>query len=121
MIKRLKYAAMARITLLLVGWVFAICFMQNTSIISMCSFKQSVVTDTIQLSDISDDVQKQCELTEKLLSSAKVNLDNMMVPMFLLFVIIVAWLTRVRPETPSFTEPIIPKSRVHLILCVFRE
>lgn len=121
MIKRLKSAVMARITLLLVGWVFAICFMQNTSIISMCSFKQPALTDTIQLTDNGDGIQKQCDLTEKLLSSAKVNLDNMMVPMFLFIVVIVAWLVRSRPEAPSFTEPIVPKSRVHLTLCVFRE
>ncbi|NRB67163.1 MAG: hypothetical protein HRU48_07295 [Vibrio sp.] len=121
MIKRLKSAVMARITLLLVGWVFAVCFMQNTSIISICSFKQSALTDTTQLTDNSDGIQKQCDLTEKLLSSAKVNLDNLMVPMFLFIVVIVAWLVRTRPEAPSFTEPIVPKPRVHLTLCVFRE
>ncbi|MCL9783431.1 hypothetical protein M9194_18555 [Vibrio sp. S4M6] len=121
MIKRLKSAAMARITLLLVGWVFAICFLQNTSLISMCTFKQSALNENLKLKDDGTDLQEQCDLTEKLLCSAKVNLDNTMVPMFWVFVIIVAWLVQVRPEASSFTEPIVPKSRVHVTLCIFRE
>lgn len=114
-------------TLFLVGWVFAICFMQNSSLYSVCSFKQSafepasVASITANADHKQDELTEPCDLTEKLLNSAKLNLEHLMVFSFVFALSILTWLGLTRPLAPSFTEPIVPKARVHLRLCVFRE
>lgn len=114
-------------TLFLVGWVFAICFMQNSSLFSVCSFKQSafepasVASITANADHKQDELTEPCDLTEKLLNSAKLNLEHLMVFSFVFALSILTWLGLTRPQAPSFTEPIVPKARVHLRLCVFRE
>ncbi len=118
----------ARITLILVGWVFAICFMQNSALVEACQYQ--AVSDTTETSPIAisdnsitsaKEMSEPCDLTAKLFSSAKVNLEHMMVPLTLIALLIIAWISQQRPAFISFTEPIVAKYRVHLTLCVFRE
>ncbi|MCG9752873.1 hypothetical protein L1D54_20765 [Vibrio brasiliensis] len=106
---------------MLIGWVFAICLMQNSGLFSVCQFKQSVFANKAQITDQKSDIGEQCDLTEKLLNSAKVNLEHIVITSFIALLVIVAWLISTRPVAAQFTEPIVPKSRLHLTLCVFRE
>ncbi|MGD8117449.1 hypothetical protein [Vibrio sp. TRT 29B02] len=106
---------------MLIGWVFAICLLQNSGLLSVCQFKMSVLTDTAQVTQHSSDLGKQCDLTEKLLSSAKVNLEQFVFTTFITLLVIVAWSVSTRPAVAQFTEPIVPKTRRHLTFCVFRE
>ncbi len=127
MIKQRHPIKTARITLLLVGWVCAICFMQNSAFFNVCAFKTAALSEQTKVMVASADVSEkaelgeQCDLTEKLLSSAKLNLEHLMVFSFILLLAIVAWLAQTRSQFASFTEPIVPKTRIHLTLCVFRE
>ncbi|TMX35731.1 hypothetical protein [Vibrio sp. Hep-1b-8] len=106
---------------MLIGWVFAICLMQNSGLFSVCQFKQSVLANKAQITEQKSDIGEQCDLTEKLLNSAKVNLEHIVITSFIALLVIVAWLISTRPVAAQFTEPIVPKSRLHLTLCVFRE
>lgn len=69
----------------------------------------------------TQDLSEPCDLTEKLLASGQLSLDHIMVFSFLIVLAIVTWLIQTRPAFSAFTEPILPKSRVHLRICVFRE
>lgn len=119
--KRFTQTQSARITLMLIGWVFAICLMQNSGLFSVCEFKTSVLASKAQLSQPKSDIGEQCDLTEKLLNSAKINLEHVIITTFITLLVIVAWLILPRSAVAQFTEPIVPKSRLHLTLCVFRE
>lgn len=118
----------AKITLMLVGWVIAICFMQNSALVTACQYQglmqespTTAFVDGTNNPTQEDAVGKPCDLTSKLFGSAKVNLEHLMVPLTLIALLIVAWISQLRPTYVSFTEPIVPKNRVHLTLCVFRE
>lgn len=118
----------ARIALILVGWVFAICFMQNSALVEACQYQMApdvqgvsfTLNDDTSLNAVQE-ISEPCDLTAKLFSSAKVNFEHMMVPLTLIALLIIAWISQQRPAFISFTEPIVTKYRVHLTLCVFRE
>ncbi|MDC5705954.1 hypothetical protein OPW41_09010 [Vibrio europaeus] len=121
MFKNFATTQSAKITLVLIGWVFAICLTQNSGMLTVCEYKYASLADSTHVTDQSTDISKQCDLTEKLLGSAKVNLDHVVVSFFVALLVIVAWLVSTRQASPQFTEPIVPKSRLHLTFCVFRE
>lgn len=121
MLRNFAHGQSAKITLILIGWVFAICLMQNSGLLTVCEYKQAALSQSIQHGDHKSDLGKQCDLTEKLLSSAKVNLEHVVTSFFVTLLVVVAWLMTTRSVCPQFTEPILAKYRLHLTLCVFRE
>ncbi|TFH90327.1 hypothetical protein ELS82_17395 [Vibrio ouci] len=121
MLKHFATTKSAKITLMLIGWVFAICLSQNAGWQSVCEFKYSALADLAHISKSPSDIGEQCDLTEKLLSSAQVNLEHVVISIFVVALIVVAWFVLTRSATPQFTEPIVPRRRLHLTFCVFRE
>ncbi|MFM2587302.1 hypothetical protein [Vibrio sp. TBV020] len=109
------------ITLILIGWVFAICLSQNAGWQSVCEFKYSSLVDySVDVSQPKE-LNKQCDLTEKLLSSAKASLEHVIITVFVIALVIVVWRILTPSVAPAFTEPIPPNNRLHLTFCVFRE
>ncbi|MFB9216482.1 hypothetical protein [Vibrio sinaloensis] len=126
MMKPAKQSQSAKLTLLLVGWVFVVCLLQNSALFNVCSFKHSALDKGtaeawVMSGESRQDLSEPCDLTEKLLASGQLSLDHIMVFSFLIVLAIVTWLIQTRPAFSAFTEPILPKSRVHLRICVFRE
>lgn len=101
--------------------MIAVCLAQNSGFQSVCQFQYASVDDSAQVSQPASDISEKCDLTEKLLISAKVNLENIAIFTFVLALVIVAWLLVTSSVTPTFTEPIPSKYRRHLTFCVFRE
>lgn len=87
----------------------------------MCEFKTSFLTDHTMQTSQSNDLGEQCDLTEKLLSSAKASLEHVIITVFIIALVLVAWRIVSNHAAPAFTEPIPPNNRLHLTFCVFRE
>lgn len=110
--------------------VLAVCLWQRAGLGSSCPIKadqyHSAVlfsSDTGHHQDIFEPefTDTECELSNHLIQaqSQLIELGALLAPLLLL---ILAWFcTGSKVTFPSLTEPIIPRRKHHLMLCVFRE
>ncbi|MFK0573598.1 hypothetical protein [Endozoicomonas sp.] len=121
----------ARRFILLVCMVLAVCLWQRAGFGSTCPLKADHFTSGFFFSseanhpdhqqDASESTDTECELSNHLIQ-AKSQLIEPGILLIPLLLLILAWLCAGNRTTfPSLTEPIIPRRRHHLVLCVFRE
>ncbi|WP_295893856.1 copper resistance protein [uncultured Vibrio sp.] len=128
---RHKYK-LARWSLAIVWWVVFVCVAQNSGIFQVCQLgytSSSVSSGSVSyLEDSASLAQKEeggftqeCELSKQLLNAHQHQVDDYPLIMFIVALFILSMLVARPYSYSSFTEPIVPKRRTHLRLCVFRE
>ncbi|MEZ9232544.1 hypothetical protein AB4259_15820 [Vibrio amylolyticus] len=146
---RHKYR-LARWSLAIVWWVVFVCVAQNSGIFSVCQLSynlngseslqqsvqpssqqsaQSTVPASYQGSDLDvttsqaqhSNLSEECELTKHLLNIHQHQVDDYPLIMFLVALFLLSLTVVGRDSYSSLTEPIVPKRRTHLRLCIFRE
>ena len=120
--------SIARQCILLVGMVLAVCLWQRAGLSSTCPINADHIASGFMSSldsgiqqDIPEAVDTECELSNHLIQAQLQLIEPgaLLVPLLLL---ILAWLrTGNRITLPFLTEPILPRRRHHLVLCVFQE
>ncbi len=122
--------AIARQSILLVCMVLAVCLWQQAGLGSACPIKAdqyhsgfifSSDTGLHQNLPEPESTDTECELSNHLIQtqSQLIELGALLAPLLLL---ILAWFCAGSKVTfPSLTEPITPRRRHHLVLCVFQE
>lgn len=126
-----RKAAIARQSILLVCMVLAVCLWQRAGLGTTCPINAGhyssgfLFTSEIDQLDhqkgATESTDTKCELSSHLIQaqSQLIDLGILLAPLVLL---ILAWLCSGSQFTfRSLTEPIIPRQRHHLMLCVFRE
>lgn len=114
----------ARWTLALVAWVIVICLSKNAGLYQSCPLISDQVAPehaTAQQEKSTKGLNKQCELSEKLIQVSQNHLGSFIVPLFLFAFVLLSISGGERNAFRHHTEPIPEKVRVHLKLCVFRE
>ena len=120
--------SIARQCLLLVAMVLAVCLWQRAGLGSTCPVQADHLASGFIVSfesgiqqDSSESDDTECELSNHLVQaqSQLIEFGALFVPLLML---ILAWLcTGNRTTFPLLTEPIAPRRRHHLVLCVFQE
>ena len=114
--------------LALIGWVIVVCLMKNSGLMFSCAMQydasstSAVVGDEVKIvkAESGHDTSK-CELSEKLIQFAQQQLETLVVVLFVGIFALVVWRCCAFANKRQWTEPIVPKYRVHITLCVFRE
>ncbi|MCK6263403.1 hypothetical protein KP803_08940 [Vibrio sp. ZSDE26] len=128
-ISQSKYK-LARWSLAIVWWVVFVCVAQNSGFFQVCSvgysiesptFSKELVTVKTGSNSDTTGVTQECELSKQLLNHYQHQVDDYPLMMFVFALLFIATLMSLPNNFASFTEPIVPKRRPHLILCVFRE
>lgn len=94
------------------------CLAKNSGVFNACS--TSYVGEEQASSSTYID-SGECDLSEQLLSAHQHQVDSQVLTLFVLALVIITWLLVTQNQFNPFTEPIVNKTRVHLLLCVFRE
>ncbi len=109
----------------LVGWVLAVCLIQNAGIVSSCPMKSDYAGFAVVADETGQDVKAKgvtkCELSEKLIQFAKHHLELFIAILFVGITFIAVSRLGAFTQIKQWTEPIPGKHRVHLTFCVFRE
>ncbi len=120
MFNRVKTGTAAKWSVLLVGLVVVICLWQRAGFSSICPLSADAF-EAIQSDNASGSLaDEQCDLSDQMLQSQLQSLDQAIF-FFPVILLILAWLLFKPTVFLSFTEPIVPTRRQHLILCVFQE
>ncbi|MGF1718987.1 copper resistance protein [Vibrio kyushuensis] len=135
---------LARWSLAIVWWVVFVCVAQNAGFFQVCSINYSLDTNGYsqetngyaQVTPVStplntasslgaqqedSNLTQECELSKQLLNAHQHQIDDYPLMMFIFALLFIALLMSLPGNFSSFTEPIVPKRRTHLTLCVFRE
>ena len=106
------------------AWGIVICLSKNAGLYQSCPLISDQVAPehaTAQQEKSTKGLNKQCELSEKLIQVSQNHLDSFIVPLFLFAFVLLSISGSERNAFRHHTEPIPDKYRVHLKLCVFRE
>lgn len=132
MSKAVNRSQTARYTLLLVMAVIFVCSGQNFGFASACTLnsssthedtqaKQTVTQHTVTDNSSTDSSEQgHCSLADHLLQMHQHSVDHAIVSLFVIVLALLIYAAFTK-ATPVFTEPIAPRRRRHLTLCVFRE
>ncbi|MGB7996657.1 MAG: hypothetical protein WCF45_11095 [Photobacterium halotolerans] len=112
--------------LLLTVWVVFVCLSKNTALLALCP-NQPV--EAVQIFSASERAEPQasadsseCDLSEQLLQLKYQQLDTLfLIPILLLTLLLAGLLGAGCLSPPPSREPKVPKRRIHLTLCIFRE
>lgn len=114
--------------LALIGWVIVVCLMKNSGLMFDCPMQSELSAESILIDGEAKTVKTEsgygldkCELSEKLIQFAQQQLETLVIALFVGFFTLVVWRGCAVASKRLWTEPIPPKYRVHLTLCVFRE
>ena len=114
----------AKHALFLVGWILCVCLAQNSGVSGFCNDlgNTGAIVENAQVSDDNEvSTATKCELSQQLLSFNYLSIDDLALPLFILALAIILWLTSAPHYFPPHTEPIRLRRRLHLRLCVFLE
>ncbi len=120
--------SIARQSILLVIMVLTVCLWQRAGLGATCPINTDPIASGYTLSGEADNQQNQpeitdteCELSNHLIQAQSQLIDPglLLIPILLL---ILAWpRAGISITFPFLTEPITPRRRHHLVLCVFQE
>ncbi|KDM93495.1 hypothetical protein [Photobacterium galatheae] len=109
----------------LTAWVMFVCLTKNIGAVSLCP-EQSVLHSQVKATETAEheapgaDVGT-CELSSKLIQMKFQLHDFVFLPAVFLILLIAGLFGASRISPPCFREPKVPKRRIHLQLCTFRE
>ncbi|MEI8595853.1 hypothetical protein [Photobacterium sp. Hal280] len=117
---------LAHWALLLTVWVVFVCLSKNTALLALCPNQSVEAVQIITASDMAGHEAaadaSECELSEQLLQLKFQQLDTLfLIPILLLTLMLAGLFGAGCLSPPPSREPKVPKRRIHLTLCIFRE
>ncbi|WP_120511085.1 hypothetical protein [Photobacterium salinisoli] len=117
---------LAHWALLLTVWVVFVCLSKNTAVLALCPYQPVEAVQIFSASDMAEPEAQasssDCDLSEQLLQLKYQQLDTFfLIPILLLTLMLAGLLGAGCPSPPLCRDPKVPKRRIHLTLCIFRE
>ncbi|KKD00722.1 MULTISPECIES: hypothetical protein [Photobacterium] len=118
--------SLAHWALLLTVWVVFVCLSKNTAVLTLCPNQSVEVVQILSLSDLAEHEatadSSECDLSEQLLQLKFQQLDTLfLIPILLLTLMLAGLFGTGCLSPPPSRDPKVPKRRIHLTLCIFRE
>ncbi|MDO6707413.1 hypothetical protein [Photobacterium sp. 1_MG-2023] len=121
----MQHPTNARYALMLTLWVILVCLTKNLGLLSMCPNGGAAIQHVAMVQQDAKTSEatsaSECELSSQLVQMQWQQLDLFFLPVLGLLLLIAGLFGASRISPPPFREPKVPKRRLHLQFCTFRE